>query len=306
VTADAAAGQQENGAGRLQVREWVAAILGNATVITGLLVYFGWRRNDAHATGLGIQENILDQSTQDYVLRSVGPVIVILLVTLAVAFVAVAVDRAVTPWLARPRTGRSRGARFRRWMVRLLPGTGFAVPVIAVVAYLAVPALAVLVPLATAVGALLVAYAGRVRRAPGNHSGDATLRAVTRVLVGGLVVVCLFWATDIYAAAEGRRLADQLPGEIPQLTQVTIYSAEQLHLDGALESPLAGDNSAYRFRYTGLRLLTRTGDRYFLISDCWTKEHGTIVMLITTDAQRLEFVRDVRPGRPRPVCPLSG
>jgi hypothetical protein len=209
----------------------------------------------------------------------------------------------VTPRLTRA-PGPGPVARPRRWWPRLLTFTGFALPISAVVAYLAAPGVGVLVPLATAVGALLAAYAGRVRRLRENRSGDETLRTVTRVLVGGLVVVCLFWATDIYAASEGERLAAQLPGDIPELTQVTIYSAERLHVDvpGTHETPLAGEDSAYRFQYTGLRLLTRTGDRYFLISDCWTREHGTIVMLVATDAHRLEFVRDVRPGRPIPDC----
>jgi hypothetical protein len=64
------------------LREWIAVLLGNSAVLTALLIYFGWRRNDAHATGLGMQENLLQQSTQDYLLRSVGSVVVAVLVIL--------------------------------------------------------------------------------------------------------------------------------------------------------------------------------------------------------------------------------
>ncbi|WP_251039225.1 hypothetical protein [Agromyces sp. ISL-38] len=46
-------------------------------------------------------------------------------------------------------------------------------------------------------------------------------------------------------------------------------------------------------RYTGLRLLDRTGTNYFLISDGWTDEYGVVVALPTDDdATRFTFVRD--------------
>ncbi len=43
----------------------------NVTVLTALLVYFGWKRADTQATVLGVDESVFGLSTQDYLLRSV-------------------------------------------------------------------------------------------------------------------------------------------------------------------------------------------------------------------------------------------
>ena len=55
----------------------------NVTVLTALLVYFGWKRSDVQARALGLDETIFGFSTRDYLLRSVDS----LFVPLAVAVV---------------------------------------------------------------------------------------------------------------------------------------------------------------------------------------------------------------------------
>jgi hypothetical protein len=77
---------------------------------------------------------------------------------------------------------------------------------------------------------------------------------------------------------------------------VVVYSPAHLHVDapGAREEPLPPDQSAYKFRYVGLRLLEHTGGHYFLISDDWSPRYGVVVMLADDDPVRLEFVRDRR------------
>ena len=61
------------------------------------------------------------------------------------------------------------------------------------------------------------------------------------------------------------------------------------------EEPLSRADSAFRFRYTGLRLLDHIGGHYFLVSDGWTPRYGVVITLSDTDPVRLEFVRDRRP-----------
>jgi hypothetical protein len=77
---------------------------------------------------------------------------------------------------------------------------------------------------------------------------------------------------------------------------VVVYSPERLHINapGAMEEPLPTNQSLYRYRYVGLRLLEHTGGRYFLISEAWTPRYGVVVMLADDDPIRLEFVRDRR------------
>ena len=77
---------------------------------------------------------------------------------------------------------------------------------------------------------------------------------------------------------------------------MVVYSPKQLLIDAPAvkEERLGGPDAAYRYRYTGLRLLEHTGGRYFLISDGWTEQYGVVVMLADSDPVRLEFVRDLR------------
>src|SRR5688572_33091675 len=65
----------------------VGEALANVTVLTGLLVYFGWRRSDVQARELGIDSSVLGMTTTDYVLRSVGPVFLLLAVVVGIALV---------------------------------------------------------------------------------------------------------------------------------------------------------------------------------------------------------------------------
>src|SRR3954468_16644895 len=42
------------------------------TIVTALLIYFGWARADAQSKAMGIDVSMFGYSTQDYVLRSIS------------------------------------------------------------------------------------------------------------------------------------------------------------------------------------------------------------------------------------------
>ena len=76
----------------------------------------------------------------------------------------------------------------------------------------------------------------------------------------------------------------------------TAYSARRLHLAGPAirETELRGPDAAYRFRYSGLKLVVRSGGRWFLLPASWTPGNGAAALLLAdTDELRVEF----RPGR---------
>jgi hypothetical protein len=83
---------------------------------------------------------------------------------------------------------------------------------------------------------------------------------------------------------------------LPNQPRVVVYSAQHLHLDapGVTEEGLAPEQSAYLFRYVGLRLLEHTESTYFLVSDGWKPDYGVVVVLPDDAPVRLEFVRDTR------------
>jgi hypothetical protein len=75
---------------------------------------------------------------------------------------------------------------------------------------------------------------------------------------------------------------------------VTVYSPKSLeiHVPGIVETKLRNPESAYQYRYDGLRLVQRSGDRYLLMSEHWDPRTSRIIVLRESDTIRMEFSRD--------------
>jgi hypothetical protein len=109
-----------------------------------------------------------------------------------------------------------------------------------------------------------------------------------------LVVLSLFWAATDYARAYGRGRAVAYARDLAVRPGVVAYSAERLFLQGpgVREAALpAGQHASYR--YSGLRLLTETNGRLFLLPAGWTTTNGTAIVL-AGDKLRVEFTRGHR------------
>ncbi|WP_148086053.1 hypothetical protein [Actinocorallia herbida] len=268
---------------------WLLALVGNATMITALLVYFGWQRNEAMYKALGFDESILGLSTRDYLLRSINPALTLVLIIGMGGLLFLGLDRWSSRALGAPGSRRA----------RLALALCCAAVLIVVASRLVrrVPVLSdgtlvyALFPLGLGLGVFMVFCAAR----PYLAAEDAHL-VPPAFFVWLIVAATLFWATSNYAAAEGRAAAaDVEPGS---LTGVTVYSPYRLELgadevaEKVLESEptTAKEPRAYLYRYTGLRLLERIGDRYFLISDAWIfNDRQTLTVLSDEDPIRLEF-----------------
>lgn len=306
VPAPTAAPQDaDRGSGRGSLNHVLRPILGffaNLTVLTALLVYFGWRRSATQADRLGIAESILGMSTRDYLLRSVSPVLV-LLVGVSVAGLAwVILDRWLQP-LVRSGTKRS-GAdvstdRRMVWVLRTLSVAWILLPALVWAVGFVWRALAfVLFPVSIGIGVLLTLYVAYLRQL-GSPTDDAARgrNLVLQVSTALLVGVCLFWAAANYANVEGVQLARDIIERTDRLPGVIIYSRGRLHLDGpgVSETELSQVEGDLRYRYRGLRLLEHTGGKYFLISDGWTATYGVVFVLRDDDESlRIDFIRDRR------------
>lgn len=270
----------------------VAAGLGNVAVLTALLVYFGWVRSEVQARRLGIDESILNMSTRDYLLRSVRPVLVLLVVVAVSGLLWVTADR----WLTLQRQRGDEDRVFRR-ALRAIPLVAVGLPIAGWLAGFRYPAAAyVLFPLCLAGGLLLLLYGFDIRQSlPGAVPLSAARHSVLRICTAAIVGIAVFTAAANYATVEGTELALAFEDEITSLPQVVVYSTDPLHIDapGVTSHPV-GDGESAQTRYLGLRLLERTGGRHFLVSDGWTPEYGVVVVLDDRDDARLEFVRDTR------------
>ncbi|MEE1620361.1 hypothetical protein ACQ3I4_07340 [Zafaria sp. Z1313] len=270
----------------------IAAVVGNVGVVTALLVYFGWVRSEVQAAELGFDESVLGMTTREYLLRSVRPVLVLLIVAGAAGLMWVGLDH----WLSRRLELGDR--RAKRVAVYAVPALAVVLPASAWILRPVWPATAyVAFPLLLATGLLLLLYAFRLYRArsgapPLSHAAGNLLRACAAALVG----VALFSAAANYATVEGTELARGFGERIAQLPRVVVHSADPLGIDapGAAVEELP-EGAGYRYRYTGLRLLEHTGGRYFLVSDGWTRRYGVIVVLPSDEPGiRYDFVRDTR------------
>lgn len=251
----------------------IGAVLANVSVITGLLVAFGWKRSETHSRALGIESSILGMSTADYVLRSMRPVFTLLAVVVLAGLLWL--------WLEpRLRSAvKSRNLRVLALSWLLLPlvvvGLGYVWPVVSFYVF----------PLAVGGGIMLSCYVIQLRGRPAWDWRKVRLFAVAAG------VLSLFWAALNYAQVDGQRLADEFV--VSEAPAVTIYSPERMHITapGVREDPLDGDKPRYRYRYSGLRLLENTGGKYFLVSDGWTRDSGVVVVLRDDASIRLELSR---------------
>jgi hypothetical protein len=291
---------QAETAGRLQGTLRVLLSIGaNITVVTALVVFFGWKRAQAHAEMLGVSASIFGMSPQDYAFKSVDTLFPLLAVVAAVGLgwsrVHLIIARAVQ---------QGRHPRLLDGTVRLLGLAWILVPGISVLLSWRFPQAGYLIfPLSFAVGLLLSCYGNYLRgqlqvartgARPATPPPWHTSLTVTFVAV--VVTLSLFWGVSNYATMVGDNLGRRLTSELPYQTQVVVYSPKRLELTApnVREESLSGADAAYRFRYTGLRLLDHVGGKYFLVSDGWTPRYGVVIVLAETDPVRLEFVRDWR------------
>ncbi|MDI6099610.1 hypothetical protein QLQ12_13485 [Actinoplanes sp. NEAU-A12] len=259
--------------------------LANIGALTALLVYFGWRRSETQARALGIVESVLSMTTQEYVLRSVGPVFNLLALIGVSGLLWIGVDDALLRWSEGSPTAR-------RMISRILAGV-WPAPLLTV--YLAAQwwdsQAYILFPLGIAAALFLVMYRIDLRQ----RLGGATMPgfALLRGFVGLSAAACLFWSASNYAHVLGEDLAHEFSTTIEKQVRVVVYSSAPLRLTapGVRTDILGKDKEEFRYRYSGLRLMDRRGGKYFLVSDRWTRAEGVVMVLRDADAMRVDFVK---------------
>ncbi len=113
------------------------------------------------------------------------------------------------------------------------------------------------------------------------------------LVVGALVVLGLFWATNSVASAYGRGRAMDFARTLPDRPAVVLDTKERLFLvnGGVEETALPTDGDAtYRYRYRNLRLIAASEDRLYVAPADWRRGAGTVVVLSSDDV-RLQFLR---------------
>ena len=263
-----------------------------AGLLTAVLYYFGYVREQALFSHFGIDLSIVGFSTTDYLVRSTSTVFLPLATALVLGVAAVAVHYLFVYLLPRLED------RWR-WAVWVTLGAVAFALLVAGVAGLqrrTNPAIHPLfAPVALASGALLVEYtAGMVRTheaVPDQLSAvfDAT-RSVRRGLLVALALVAIFWTTTTVAQQRGVAAADAIEISLPIRPQAVVYSRTRLQITGpgVALSRLDASNAAFAYRYSGLRTLVHAGGRWFLLPAGWTRDNGATVIVLP------DSVNDIR------------
>ncbi len=302
---DATAG--DAGADSRQVLTWIGAVVAPLTLLTALAYYFGWRRERAFAGYFGIDPSVLGLSSNDYVLRSVGPLFAPVACVLLVGFVFVCARLLVsgrTPprWLAP--SALIVGLAALTVGVLLAAGHGIASNFIYLQAF------------APALGVVLIAYALSRTAGAANPRHRGALRGLHYLTIS-VVLVSLFWATAEYADSRGTKEAETLAKNLTVDPSVTIFSKQNLNIKPADYGPdprcplvFASRNprSDYPYSYSGFTLLLRNAGDWYLTptpqgqGSPWTPLGEPVLIIPDNDAVRIELDR----GLGYPVKPLEG
>jgi hypothetical protein len=265
----------------------VATIGSPIAIVTALLFYFGWVRASSQAAQLGYDTAILDWSVQDYILRSILVLFIPLMALLALALLLIWVHRRlVLPMVESPRPGR-----VAAWLPHGLRASWVLWALVAVVVLrFSTPASGVVIPLIVTLALLCAMYGDLLDR---RLTGKARTSSAARILILVLLAFSVFWDTERLARGMGEGYAAQITANPRRLLAVTVYSPKKLeiHVPGVEERKLGDPDSAYRYRYDGLRLVQRSGDRFLLMSEQWDARTSRIIVLRDTDAIRMEFSR---------------
>lgn len=256
-------------------------------MLTAVLFYFGWARERATLAYFGVSDlGVLNFSVADYVLRSVGTALPLLMAIGFLALGAFVVHDQVAPSLAKKKHLKVRVARALTAAGGFLAATGFALALVLTGPGGSQPE----GPAVMMLGLLLASYALALRDRTTAHGNGSRLVLV----IWALALIALLWSVTGYADYIGTQTARQLQSSLPRAANVTVYSSADLSLSGPgiSKAKLDAPDGAYRFRYSGLRLLVSAGGEYFLLPARWHEGSGSVIVLPQTStegATRVEF-----------------
>jgi hypothetical protein len=262
--------------------KFITSIGSPIALATALLFYFGWVRSEEQAKAFGADASVFAMSTQDYVLRSINVLFFPLILLLLAGLLVHRLDRrlragSLPPWLQK----LARALQFS-WAPFLTLG----IVLVAVAGRFG----DVTLPFWVAMSILGPVYGTVLRRlAAGDRERFSRLSVA---LLAALTTVTLFWQTERLASLGGEALAQDIQDNMSdRLKSIELFSAKDLHITGpgVRTTTFTDPDSAYGFAYSGLYLLQRSGDKYFLLTTGWDTNDGRLIVLADNTSIRVEF-----------------
>lgn len=272
----------------------LAEAVGPTTLVTALLIYFGYVATRARFDYFGVSLDMTGLSNQNLLLYGLEVVYVPATLVFLGALAVIGLHAAVRWQLAR-KPGDVANAFLAagialaglllilRAMIGMFLGDAETSTVIGAT------------PLALAFGPATLAYAlwvyGKHRARPLLPERPARNAALCAL---GLAVAGLFWASTQLAWAYGTGRGEEDAHELPRRPEVILDVKDPLTglPTGVVQSPLptTGKDPAFAFRYRGFRLLLASGGRLFLVSATWRLGRDQTVVIPYDDHIRVQLV----------------
>lgn len=278
-------GRKADDSGLGPIAEFASRFLAPAGLVTAVLYYFGYVREQALFAYFGIDLGSVGFSTTDYLVRSTGTVFLPLATVLIGGVMVMIAHHLLTYFLTRLKH------RWRRVAWLTVGAITLILLIFGIVGLhrRADPLISPLAaPLALLGGALLLEYTVEMLRVCESIPDQmevafVSTRILRRGLMTALVLVAAFWATATVAQERGTDAAKAIEVSLPLDPQAIVYSHNRLQITGSgvhLER-LDATDSAYRFRYNGLRTLIHKSGHWFLLPVGWTHNNESTVIVLS-------------------------
>jgi hypothetical protein len=273
----------------------IANVIAPISVITALLVYFGYIGTKARFEYFGLYLDLTNLSNRDLMLYGMEVVYVPAALAFLTLFAALAGHTGIRFLLSHARTAYIQlFAAFFALLGLALTGRAVAGILAPEIARLEIPATT---PLTLAAGPALITYACWIavqtthgRRPAFTNWYDsapiAATRRTTLVAVAGVAVAGLFWAANSFAWAFGSNRGYQDALDLPSRPELVVDTTEPLTdlPANVTQTRLSTDKaSKYQYRYRGLRLLLQSDNRLFAVPSHWTANSRTMIIPYDTD-----------------------
>lgn len=272
-----------------QALDTAAKVAGLTGLAGALLFYFGWARAASTFSYFGIELDVLDLSFRDYVLRSVGSAYWPAVVTLVVVLFGLALHQML---------GQRRNTLAIGLPLAVLGAIAIALGVGAVAGIIRFRTPWPIVPVLLLSGTVISAYgAWWIRRRnvviAAETDGGTRRESVVRAVVTMLILILCFWTVSSYAAYRGLQVAQDLSANLSGRPAVVLLSRKDLRItgSGALREQVSDSSARYRYCYTGLRLIVRSGGRYFLVPEGWRRGRDPVIVVPETSDVRFDFYK---------------
>lgn len=304
-----------------------------ASVLAALLYYFGFARSKALYLHFGIDLSILNFQTTDYILLSIegmtGPLVWILVALVVLIWIHYLLLR----WVNQNEAKTSRRQAYVIWGVIFL-GIGLVLAEVWAAAFYAFQLVQVYgdssrlwFPVVWSSGIALITYAVWLAESsfegasnspslgsklslpdsviaewskyrPPRPGVASSVRRLSLWVLAGLLLYGLFWIVAIAANVAGQARAAYIANYINDQPAVVLYSEKDLHIlsGGVTEDVYCPTPTSCWRKYSGLKFLVRSDNKYFLLPANWAKgKEGQDLTIIIPESDSIRI--EAAPGQ---------